>query len=114
MAAREFARRLEGKAALVTGGSQSIGAAIARRLAAEGAAVAITYSASPQKAAEVVVAIKAEGCRALAIEADAGDPDAVRAAVAKTVAALTVASPATSDHAVSPSIPCIPVRLTPT
>jgi NAD(P)-dependent dehydrogenase (short-subunit alcohol dehydrogenase family) len=88
MAAREFARRLEGKAALVTGGSRSIGAAIARRLAAEGAAVAITYSASPQKAAEVVVAIKAEGCRALAIEADAGDPDAVRAAVAKTVAAF--------------------------
>ncbi len=86
MAEAEFTRRLEGKAALVTGGSRSIGAAIARRLAAEGADVAITYSASPQRAAEVVVAIKAAGCRALAIAADAGDPDAVRAAVAKTVA----------------------------
>src|SRR4051794_15095772 len=78
MATAEFARRLTGKAALVTGGSRSIGAAIARRLAAEGAAVAITYSASPQKAAEVVAAIEAAGGRALAIAADAGDPEAVR------------------------------------
>lgn len=76
---------LTGKIALVTGGSRSIGAAIARRLAADGAAVALTYSASPEKAAEVVRAIEAEGGRALAIAADAGDPAAVRAAVASTV-----------------------------
>lgn len=79
---------LSGKVALVTGGSRSIGAAIARRLAADGARVAITYSASPGKAAEVVRSIETEGGTALAIKADAGDPAAVRAAVAKTVEAL--------------------------
>ncbi len=75
---------LSGKAALVTGGSRSIGAAIARRLAAEGAAVAITYSASPDKAAAVVADIEAKGGHAIAMHADAGDPIAVRAAVART------------------------------
>lgn len=79
---------LTGKVALVTGGSRSIGAAIARRLAADGAAVALTYSASPDKAAAVVRAIEAEGGRAIAIAADAGDPTAVRGAVAKTVEAF--------------------------
>ncbi|MCZ7890063.1 3-oxoacyl-ACP reductase FabG [Agrobacterium salinitolerans] len=76
--------RLTGQTALVTGGSRSIGAAIAKRLAADGAAVAITYSASPDKAAAVVAEIEAAGGRAIAIQADAGDPAAVRAAVAKT------------------------------
>ena len=73
---------LAGKVALVTGGSRSIGAAIARRLAADGASVAITYAASPARAAEVVTAIEAAGGQALAVQADAGDPQAVRAAVA--------------------------------
>jgi 3-oxoacyl-[acyl-carrier protein] reductase len=76
---------LTGKAALVTGGSRSIGAAIARRLAADGARVALTYSSSPEKADQVVADIEAAGGKALAINADAGDPAAVRAAVAKTV-----------------------------
>jgi 3-oxoacyl-[acyl-carrier protein] reductase len=75
---------LTGKVALVTGGSRSIGAAIAKRLAADGAAVAITYSASPQKAEEVVQTINANGGRAIAIQADAGDPEAVRKAVHQT------------------------------
>lgn len=75
---------LEGKVALVTGGSRSIGAAIARKLAADGAAVAITYSASPRKAEEVVQAIREAGGRAVALQADAGDAQAVRDAVAKT------------------------------
>ena len=76
---------LTGKVALVTGGSRSIGAAIARKLAADGAAVAITYSASPDRAAQVVADIEAAGGKAVAIEADAGNPEAVRAAVAQTV-----------------------------
>lgn len=77
---------LSGKTALVTGGSRSIGAAIAKRLAADGAAVAITYSASPEKAEAVVASIRASGGRALAIQADAGNPEAVRAAVNRTAA----------------------------
>jgi 3-oxoacyl-[acyl-carrier protein] reductase len=76
---------LSGKVALVTGGSRSIGAAIARRLAAEGAAVGLTYTTSPEKAADVVRSIEARDGKALAIRADAGDAAAVRAAVASTV-----------------------------
>ncbi|WP_102142255.1 SDR family NAD(P)-dependent oxidoreductase [Mycobacterium hubeiense] len=76
---------LTGKAALVTGGSRGIGAAIARRLAAEGADVAITYTSSAARAAEVVDAIKASGARALAISLDSAAPDAGREAVARVV-----------------------------
>jgi 3-oxoacyl-[acyl-carrier protein] reductase len=79
---------LVGKVALVTGGSRSIGAAIAKRLAAEGASVAITYSASPHQASEVVGEIQASGRIALAIKADAGDPAAVRKAVNTVVQEL--------------------------
>ncbi|AMS17977.1 3-oxoacyl-ACP reductase family protein [Pseudomonas chlororaphis] len=72
---------LSGKIAIVTGGSRSIGAAIAQRLAADGAAVAITYNASPDRAAALVETITAAGGRAISLAADAGDPEAVRAAV---------------------------------
>lgn len=87
-ASHSQAGKLAGKTALVTGGSRSIGAAVARRLAAEGAAVALTYSVSPGRAAQVVAEIEAAGGTALAIEADGGDPAAVRAAVARTVESL--------------------------
>src|SRR5258705_4955291 len=80
-----IAKKLTGKVALVTGGSRSIGAAIAKRLAADGASVALTYSASPGKADEVVRSIEAAGGKALAIKADAADTEAVRLAVGKTI-----------------------------
>jgi 3-oxoacyl-[acyl-carrier protein] reductase len=66
-------RPLKGKAALVTGGSRGIGAAIARRLAADGADVAISYSESAEKAAAVVRELENEGIRAAAFKADQGD-----------------------------------------
>jgi len=79
---------LAGKVALVTGGSRGIGAAIARRLAAEGASVAITYSKGEDAAAAVVKEIERGGGEAIAIQAAAADARAVRDAVERTVAAL--------------------------
>ncbi|SHK58163.1 NAD(P)-dependent dehydrogenase, short-chain alcohol dehydrogenase family [Pseudonocardia thermophila] len=79
---------LDGKAALVTGGSRGIGAAIAHRLAAEGADVAITYERSAERAKTVVDAITGLGRTALALRADAADAAAVAAAVDRAAAAL--------------------------
>ena len=76
------------KVALVTGGSRGLGAAIAKRLARDGAAVALTYTSSPQIADEVVRTIEAAGGRALAIRADSADVEAVKNAVAVTVKAF--------------------------
>jgi 3-oxoacyl-[acyl-carrier protein] reductase len=64
-----MAQKLAGKVAVVTGGNSGIGAAIAKRLAQDVAAVAITYTSSPQKTDEVVRAIEVAGGRALAIRA---------------------------------------------
>jgi 3-oxoacyl-[acyl-carrier protein] reductase len=79
-------RKLEGKVAVVTGGSRGIGAAIAKRLAADGASVSITYSKGADAAMSVVKAIENTGGTAIAIQADATDADAVQAAVEKTAA----------------------------
>src|SRR6201984_804639 len=79
-------RTLEGKIALITGGSRGIGAAIAKRLATHGANVAITYTKGADAAASVVKEIERAGGKAIAIQADAADADASKAAVDKTVA----------------------------
>ena len=81
-----MSKKLEGKIALITGGSRGIGAAIAKRLAADGANVAITYSKGADAAASVVKEIERAGGKAIAIQADAADADASKAAVDKTVA----------------------------
>src|ERR1700678_2004642 len=80
--------KLANKVALVTGGSRGIGAAIAKRLAADGASVAITYAKDSSSASAVVKAIEQAGGKAIAIQADASDAEAVKAAVEKTVATL--------------------------
>ncbi len=78
--------KLTNKVALVTGGSRGIGAGIAKRLAADGASVAITYTKGADAATAVVKAIEGAGGKAIAIQADATDAEAVIAAVEKTVA----------------------------
>jgi 3-oxoacyl-[acyl-carrier protein] reductase len=80
--------KLSGKVAFVTGGSRGIGAAIARRLAADGANVAITFTKGVDAAAAVVKQIEKAGAKAIAIQSDATDADAVAAAVERTIAAF--------------------------
>jgi 3-oxoacyl-[acyl-carrier protein] reductase len=80
--------RLSGKVALVTGGSRGIGAAIVRRLVKDGAAVAFTYSRAKEKAAALVVELESHGGKALAIQADSTDAEAVRGSVSQTIDAL--------------------------
>jgi 3-oxoacyl-[acyl-carrier protein] reductase len=78
---------LKNKTAIVTGGSRGIGAAIATRLAADGAHVVLTYNSSEGPAQEVVSAIKANGGSAVAVKADASDPASVKAYIDKAVEA---------------------------
>jgi 3-oxoacyl-[acyl-carrier protein] reductase len=79
---------LDGKVALVTGGSRGIGAAVARGLAEAGADVAFTYLTAEDRAGEVAAAISELGRRPLVLQGDSGDPAVVRDAVERTVAEL--------------------------
>jgi 3-oxoacyl-[acyl-carrier protein] reductase len=88
MPTETLTKKLTGKVAFVTGGSRGIGAAIAKRLAQDGAAIAITYPRAQTKADEVVRAIESAGGRAVAIRADSADANAVKQAVAETVRTL--------------------------
>jgi 3-oxoacyl-[acyl-carrier protein] reductase len=79
---------LKGKKALVTGGSRGIGSAIAKRLAADGAAVAITYAGNKAAADATVAAIESTGGTAFAFQADAADPGSQRAGIEQAAHAL--------------------------
>jgi 3-oxoacyl-[acyl-carrier protein] reductase len=79
---------LQNKRALVTGGGRGIGAAIVKRLAREGAHVALTYVSKPDEAAKTAAAAKAFGVQALALQADSAVPGAVSAAVDKAAREL--------------------------
>ncbi len=72
----EFANRLAGQVALVTGGSRGIGAEIVRRLAAEGADVGFTYHTGKDEAQQVAAQVRGLGRRVLTVQADLGEPTA--------------------------------------
>ncbi len=72
-----MSQTLKGKRALVTGGSRGIGAAIVKRLAADGADVVFTFASSPERANQVVEAAKTSGVKAIVIQADSADAAAV-------------------------------------
>ena len=81
-------RSLAGKAAFVTGGSRGIGAAVVRRRAHEGAAVAFTYARSDKAAKELVADLEAQGGKALAIRADSTDAPALTRAIEQAARAF--------------------------
>jgi 3-oxoacyl-[acyl-carrier protein] reductase len=83
-----MANTLQGKVALVTGGSRGIGAATAIQLASEGATVALSYSSSESAAKDVIAKIEASGGKAIALKADQADATAVKTLVAEVVKRL--------------------------
>ncbi|SFB31961.1 NAD(P)-dependent dehydrogenase, short-chain alcohol dehydrogenase family [Amycolatopsis marina] len=96
---------LDGKVALVTGGSRGIGAAIAARLAREGAHVAITYESAAERAAGVVGEIEGLGRKALAVQADSADAAAVTAAVDTTAATFGGLDILVNNAGIFPALP---------
>ena len=88
MKQQELKPTLSNKVAFITGASRGIGAAIAKRLAADGANIIITYAKDSKAAEQVVAAAEAKGVKALAIQADGGNPAAIKAAVLKAVDAF--------------------------
>ncbi|MDH5832808.1 SDR family NAD(P)-dependent oxidoreductase [Luteimonas kalidii] len=107
----DAARDLLGKRALVTGASRGIGAGIALALAARGADVAITWLRSADRAADVVRGIEQAGRRALSIQADSGDPAAIRRSVADTVAGLGGLDILVNNVGISRSGPLVEMEL---
>ncbi|GGV34353.1 3-oxoacyl-ACP reductase [Actinomadura cremea] len=101
---------LDGRTALVTGGARGIGAAIALRLAEEGADVAITYLRADERARRVVAEIERHGRRGVAIPADAADPDAVVGAVERAVAELGRLDVLVNNAGIAPYGPLEDVR----
>ena len=82
------AKSFKGKVALVTGGSRGIGAGIVRRLASDGASVAVTYSHSEEKALQLVREIESLGGKALALKADSAYAEELQSAVIKATESL--------------------------
>lgn len=78
-------KNLHGRVAFIQGGSRGIGAAIVKRLAREGAAVAFTYRTSPEEAQQLVDEVNIVGCNVIAIRADSAGPEALQSAIRQTV-----------------------------
>src|SRR5438270_13162395 len=79
-----MSNQLSGKVAVVTGASKGIGAAIALRLAADGAAVVVNYASSKAGADKVVAEITKKGGKAVAVRADVANPHDIRHLFAET------------------------------
>src|SRR5882757_6372525 len=92
---------LQGKTALVTGASRGIGRSAAIALATAGCDVAINFRSHPEEAEEVAAEVRKQGRRALLVEADVANAEAIESAVAKTVAEFGRLDVAVSNAAYS-------------